>query len=75
MDFLGKMKEKLSSWLILNVSLSRKASMLLFSMTDKSHGSYAITPVTLKSFSETELRASQPNQSKCKTDRGALTVL
>lgn len=42
-----------------------EGSMLLFSMTEKSH---AITPVTLKSVSEAELRASQPNPCKYKTE-------
>lgn len=43
-----------------------EGSMLLFSMTEKSH---TITPVTLKSVSEAELRAqSQPNACKCKTE-------
>lgn len=42
---------------------SVKEGSMLFSVTEKSH---AIAPVTLKSVSETELRASQPNQCKCK---------
>lgn len=52
----------------------KEGSVLLFSITQESHGNYAITPVIVKPVSEAKLRAPQPNQCKCSKNIQLLLV-